>query len=262
MKAKTRLLAGILIGILACEARAATESNSGKPSLRTVDADTLLAWKIDAWAGDAEKQEHLAELLLDPRARVKKAERSEGVHFLLRAATSGRRKSMLQLADALDKGSFGFKKLPAAAHCWAGTPADFDTRLACLSVTDLRAPRDRVPCRDLRVLREGIPADKKNAATMARLCLANKTPAFLVPGPPPGRDADERWRLYAQHGIEWVVTGDVYEAEFEKYRDEFNSATLAGIEAERGKGYMKKLSEDIEARMSRRYQSKNKLLSS
>lgn len=89
-----------------------------------------------------------------------------------------------------------------------------------------------------------------------QVCLANKTPAFLVPGPPPGRDADERSRLYAQHGIELVVTGDVYEAEFEKYRDEFNSATLAGIEAERGQGYVKKLSDDIEARMSRRYQSK------
>ena len=256
MEAKAKLVVGILISILACEARADGESGYDSPLIRLEDSETLQAWKIDAWAGDAEKQELLAELLLDPRAGVKKADRSKGVHLLLRAATSGRRKSMLQLADALNKGAFGFKKLPAAASCWSGTPADFERRLVCLSLTDFQDPRARVPCNDLTAIREGLPSGKKNGITMARLCLANKTPALLVPGPPPGKDAIERGRLYAQYGIEWVITGDVYEDEFEKYRNDFNETVAADIEAKRGQGYMEKLSHDIEARISRRNQGK------
>ncbi|KFI07520.1 hypothetical protein JN27_07905 [Massilia sp. BSC265] len=222
------------------------------------DAETFRVWRIDALAGDAAKQEGLAALLLDPHARANKAGRSEGSHFLVRAAISGRSKSMLQLADLLGRGAFGFKRSPAAARCWSATPDDFDSRLACLSLTDFRDPRARVPCSDLTVMREGVPADRKTGAAMARLCLANKTPALLVPGPPPGKEAIERVRLYARHGIEWVITGDVYEHAFERYRAEFNETVVTRIESKRGKGYMESLSRDIALRISKRYRGKSK----
>lgn len=180
----------------------------------------------------------------------------EGAHFLLQAATSGRSRSTLKLADTLDQGTFGFKKLPDAARCWSGTPASFERRLACLGLTDFRDPRDRVPCSYLTTVREEAPAVRDKGASMARLCLANKTPVLLVPGPPPGKDAIERVRLYAQSGIEMVITGDVYEDEFEKYRYEFNKTIVAGIDATRGQGYMEKLSRDIEARISRRHRGR------
>jgi hypothetical protein len=256
MEAKARLVAAIVMSILSCGAHAGGDTGYDKQLARLEDSKTLQAWRMYASAGDAEKQERLAELLLDPRAPARKASRLEGAHFLLQAATSGRTKSMLKLADALNKGGFGFKKLPDAARCWSGTPTDFETRLACLGLTDFRDPRARVPCNDLTSMREGLPPGRTTGATMARLCLANKTPALLIPGPPPGKDAIERGHLYAQYGIEWVITGDVYEDEFEKYRYEFNKTVVADIEAKRGRGYMEKLSNDIETRMSRRHRGR------
>ena len=250
MEARARRFAAVVMSILSCAAHAGGDAGDNK-RLKLEDSKTLQSWRIYGAAGDAEKQERLAELLLDPQKPAPKASRLAGAHFLLQAATSGRTRSMLKLADALNKGAFGFKKLPDAARCWSGTPADFDTRLACLGLTDFRDPRARVRCNNLTSMTEGLPPGRITGATMARLCLANKTPALLVPGPSPGKDAIERVRLYAQHGIEWVITGDVYEVEFEKYRDEFNMTIVADIDAERGRGYMKKLSNDIEARISR-----------
>lgn len=250
MEARVKRFAAVVMSVLSCGAHAGGDAGDNK-LLNLEDSKTRQAWRMYASAGDAEKQERLAEHLLDPQAPARKASQLEGAHFLLRAATSGRARSMLKLADALDKGAFGFKKLPDAARCWSGTPVDFETRLSCLDLTDFRDPRARVRCNDLTSMREGLPPGRTTGATMARLCLANKTPALLVPGPPPGKEAIERVRLYAQHGIEWVITGDVYEDEFEKYRDEFNKTVVAEIEAKRGRGYMEKLSNDIEARISR-----------
>ena len=250
MKTRTIFLSGILSCILASTVHAGEGPAQDKPLLNLEDAKTLQTWKIDAWTGDATKQERLADLLLDPGAHVKKADRLEGVHFLVRAATSGKPKAMRQLADALDKGAHGFKKLPAAATCWSGMPADFEARLACLRLTDLVNPRDRVRCNDLTEMREGLPPGRVNPNTMARLCLANKTPAVLVPGPPPGKEDLERARLYGEHGIEWIITGDVYDEEYEKYRYEFNRTIAEAIMAERGSGYLNKLSDDIEARIA------------
>ncbi len=250
MEARAKRFAAVVMSILSCGAHAVGNAGDNK-LLNLEDSKILQSWRMYSSAGDAEKQGRLAELLLDPQAPAPKANRSEGAHFLLQAAASGRTKSMLKLADALNKGAFGFKKLPDAARCWSGRPADFETRLACLGLTDFRDPRARVRCNDLTSMIEGLPPGRTTGATMARLCLANKTPALLVPGPPPGKDAIERVRLYAQYGIEWVITGDVYEDEFEKYRHEFNKTVVADIEAKRGRGYMEKLSNDIEARISR-----------
>ena len=251
MAARIKRFAAVVMSIVSCAAHAGGDAGYNKLLAGLDVPKTLQTWRMYASAGDAEKQERLAELLLDPQAPAREASRLEGAHFMLQAATSGRTRSMLKLADALNKGAFGFKMLPDAARCWSGTPADFETRLACLGLTDFQDPRERVRCNDLTSMREGLPPGRTTGATMARLCLANKTPALLVPGPPPGKEAIERTRLYAQYGIEWVITGDVYEDEFEKFRHEFNKTIVADIEAKRGPGYMEKLSNDIEARISR-----------
>ncbi|WP_306396317.1 hypothetical protein [Telluria beijingensis] len=253
MQSTMGLVAGILLGILSCVVQAATLDAQWQDALN--DAGTLQAWRFEADAGDAEKQERLAQLFLGPRGRALKAGPYEGAHFLLRAATNGRRASMLQLSAALDKGAFGFRKLPDAARCWSRLPAGFEQRLACVSLTDVRDPRARVACTDLIVMREEqLGAD--DGVARARLCLANKTPALLVPGPPPGKRDEERVRLYRRHGIEVSVTGDVYEEAFEKYRNDFNKTMIAGIEAERGPGYLDRLGKDIEASLDRRFRGK------
>jgi hypothetical protein len=95
------------------------------------------------------------------------------------------------------------------------------------------------------------PADRDGAA-MARLCLANKTPALLLPGLPPSRQDEARASEYARHGIEWVITGDVYNKQFETFREKFNQTTAESLETRHGRGYLDRLSKEIDARVSRK----------
>jgi hypothetical protein len=85
---------------------------------------------------------------------------------------------------------------------------------------------------------------------MARLCLANKTPALLVPGTPPSPIDLRRISEYARYGIEWVITGDVYNGDFEKFRENFNNTIVEAIDAERGRRYLVTLGKQIEIRIA------------
>lgn len=244
MKGKAALILAIMSGIPCCGAYA--KGNDGRPT-RPDDHAAEQASYIEALQGNPEQQERFAALYLDPRARVTRAKRIEGARFLLKAAASGRREAMLRLADALDSGAHGYAKSPAAARCWSAPPAGFEQRLACLRLTDFRDRASRVPCWDLVGMTIDLPPARRGAATDVRICLANKTPTLLVPGGPPGKEDRERNRLYAKHGISLTITGDVYDESYEKYRYDYNTAAVAAIEAERGKGYMKKLGTQIEA---------------
>jgi hypothetical protein len=222
--------------------------------IRVEDYETLhRSWWADAFLGDAEKQERVAELLLGPHRREAKAQPYEGIHFLFRAAVKGRRTAMLHLAEALDKGEFGLRKLPDAARCWASAPARFEQRLACVRLTDFSDPKARVNCTELAVMEEQEHPGTHDGADMARLCLANKTPALLNPGIPWGTLGDAGVHEYEQHGIEWAFTGDIYDGTFEKFRGKFNKTMAAGIESERGKGYLDRLWKEIEARVSKQH---------
>jgi hypothetical protein len=44
----------------------------------------------------------------------------------------------------------------------------------------------------------------------------------------------------------------VYVEQFETFRGKFNQTTVAALDAEHGRGYMDRLSEEIEARVSRK----------
>lgn len=218
--------------------------------MRVGDYKTLYrSWWFDAQFGGAEKQKRLADLLLGPHGRDVGAPRYEGIQFLFRAAVAGRPAAMRHLAEALGKGTFGLRKLPAAARCWSSAPVGFEQRLACVRLTEFRDPRARLSCMVLAVSRSSPDAVRNGGNAMARLCLANRTPAILVPGPPPGREMLDRIAEYKRHGIDWVVTGDVYEEDFETFRDAFNQAMSGAIDAERGTGYLARLSNAIEARV-------------
>jgi len=206
--------------------------------------------------GDAAMQERAAELALGPHARAAKIRPYEGIHFLFRAAAAGRLAAMRRLAEGLDKGAFGLRKRPDAARCWSGLPAQFEARLACVRLTDYRDPKARVPCPDLIATGPREKLGRRDGPGMAQLCLANRTPALLIFGLPPGKIALAREREYRRHGIDWVVTGDVYNDDFEAFRAAFNDTTVAAIEAERGRGYMERLSADIEARVSGKAQAR------
>jgi hypothetical protein len=153
--------------------------------------------------GDAEKQERLAELFLGPHAREAKAGPYEGIHFLFRAAVNGRRTAMRRLANALNEGKFGLSKRPDAARCWSSASSSgFEGRLACVNLTDFRDPQARVTCTELAVMEAQQHPGTRDGTAMAKLCLANKTPAILVPGLPPTQQDLERVSEYKRHGIE------------------------------------------------------------
>jgi len=250
MSAGLKLSVLLLAALLSCAACADDDLAYENWLIRVGDYETLAnSWRAEAMLGNAEKQERLSALLLGPHARDAKARPHEGIHLLFRAAVNGRPRAMLSLSDALDKGALGLVKRPDAAPCWKGAPAGFEGRLACVELTDFTDPLARVTCTELAVM-DAKHSGKHDGAAMAKLCLANKTPAILVPGPPPSRQTLERVREYARHGIEWEVTGDVYREEFEQFRVQFNQTMVAALEARHGRGYLDRLSKEIDARVA------------
>lgn len=196
-------------------------------------------WSADAWSGNSEKQELVADLLLGPHGKQVKHPPYEAIRYLYYAAVRGRPTAMLKLSKALNTGSFGAIKNPQAAACWAKAPTEPEQKLACMAITEFRDRHIRLGCRQIPFISD--PAES------ARLCLEYKTPALLVPGAPPGPEVIQRQREYAKRGIDLVITGDVYEEEFERYRETFNTTIAEGIEKERGRGYLARLWNEIEA---------------
>lgn len=215
-------------------------------------AKAYAKWFPGAAMGDLEQQELIADLLLGPHAHAVKRDRHEGTRFLYRAAIGGRRTAMLSLSDAINKGSFGLKSVPAAAECWSKAPSSLGGRSVCVGLTEFEVPRARASCSELPHVEEQGVTNEESAVAKAKLCLANNTPALLVPGPPPGAQDTKRTREYARYGIEWRITGDVYEEEFEQYREKFNATMVEGIEAKHGRGYLERLSKEIEEGIKRR----------
>jgi hypothetical protein len=212
-----------------------------------IEREQTLAYGA-AVMGDGKEQEHFADILLGPHANDVKHQPYDGIRFLYRAAIGGRRTAMLKLSRALESGSFGLRRSPDAARCWAKAPAQWKPRIACVGMTDFSDRKARPECLELAVTgdRDQLP-NQLDGKTFARLCLANKTPAMLVFGLPPGPQEERRAREYARHGIQWVVTGDVYHPNFERFRNAFNDTMVDAIDAERGRGYFDKLSNDISA---------------
>jgi hypothetical protein len=254
MSVGSKLLVVLLASLLSCGAFANDDLEYENWLIRVGDHETLArSWWGEAMFGNAEKQERLAELFLGPHAREAKARPYEGVHFLFRAAVSGRRKAMLRLAEGLNKGEFGLSKRPDAAKCWSSAPTSFAGRLACVELTDFRDPLARVPCLELAVidaLNDTYGLRTHDGGAMAQLCVANKTPAILSPGPPPSEQTMARVREYERHGIDWAITGCVYNERFEIFRGKFNQTIFAALEAQHGRGYLDRLSKEIDARVS------------
>lgn len=211
--------------------------------------EAYIAWWGGAMDGDSEKQELLANMLLGPHGYAVKRigyPRRQGMRYLYRAAIGGRRSAMLALADASRSGLLGVEKSVDAAACWSKAPAGLQQRIACVELTEFRDREARASCSELALVGRSDVHDKQSGPLLAKLCIANKTPALLIPGGPPSAQDLRREREYAKHGIEWVITGDVYNGDFEQFRDSFNGAIVDGVEAERGRGYFERLSKEID----------------
>lgn len=160
---------------------------------------------------------------------------------------------MLKFSSLLRTGKSGARKSPEAAKCWAGQPEKYQSIISCVEVTEFRNAQARTSCVELVLM--GRPASLRHAdgASLARLCLANRTYALLVPGAPPSARDLRRVREYARVGIEWVITGDVYNGDYERFRDGFNSTIIAKVEAERGPGYFERLAKKIDGSSTSEY---------
>jgi hypothetical protein len=202
-----------------------------------------------AIVGDSEKQEFVANLLLGEHGNAIKHQPYEGIRFLYRAAIAGRPTAMTSLSKALEKGAFGLKRSSRAAQCWSKTPPDVAGQLACVALTDFRDRQARPPCSQFLIFLNEDATNKEEGVALAKLCLANKTPALLVPGGPPGPQALHLSREWARYGIEWSITGDMYSEKFEQFRVAFNSTTRQAIEREHGSGYLEKLAMEIDTRI-------------
>lgn len=244
---------GLMLLRLCFNARADKSLDEGRQHYEAARyTEAYIAWWGGAMEGDSEKQELVANLLLGPHGRALKRvryPRREGMRYLYRAAIGGRRSAMLALADASRSGQLGVKKRVDAAECWAKAPISLQQRIACVELTQFRDPGARASCPELALVGRSDVQDKRSAPLLAKLCIANKTPALLVPGPPPSAQDLRREREYAKRGIAWVITGDVYNGDFEKFRESFNQATVDEVEAERGRGYFERLSKEIDDRV-------------
>jgi hypothetical protein len=244
---------GLMLLIACFNARADKLLDEGRQHYeagRYVEA--YMAWWGGAIEGDSEKQELLANLLLGPHGHALKRiryPRREGIRYLYRAAIGGRRSAMLALADASRSGRFGVERRVDAAKCWSKAPASLQERITCVGLTAFRDREARASCSELALVGRSDVHDKKSGPVLAKLCIANKTPALLVPGAPPSAQDLRREREYAKYGIEWVITGDVYNGDFEQFREDFNDAIVDEVEAERGRGYFEKLSKKIDDRV-------------
>jgi hypothetical protein len=237
---------GIMLLIACFNARADKLLDAGRYT------EAYIAWWGGAIKGDGEKRELLANLLLGPHGHAVKRvryPRREGMRYLYRAAIGGRRNAMLALADASRSGRLGVEKRVDAAECWLKAPASLQQRVACVELTEFRDREARASCSELALAGGSDVYDKKSGPLLAKLCIANKTPALLVPGGPPSAQDLRREREYAKRGIEWVITGDVYNGDFEKFRESFNGAIVDGVDAEHGRGYFEGLSKEIDGRV-------------
>lgn len=245
---------GLILLIACCNAGADKLLDQGR---QHYDAgrytEAYIAWWGGAIDGDTEKQELIANLLLGPHGQeVKRTRypRREGVRYLYRAAVGGRRSAMLAIGDASRSGLLGLERHVDAAQCWSQAPPSLQQRIACVELTAFRDRQARASCSELALVQRS-EADEKSGPLLAKLCMANKTPALFVPGGPPSARDRRRTREYERHGIEWVITGDVYDGDFERFRESFNDAIVEQVDREYGRGYLERLSREIENRLSK-----------
>ncbi|HEX2948575.1 MAG TPA: hypothetical protein VHV83_03245 [Armatimonadota bacterium] len=234
-------IVGLMLLIACFDARADKALDEGRQHYEAGRyTEAYMAWWGGAIERNSEKQELLANLLLGPHRHALKRIRNprrEGMRYLYRAAIAGRRSAMLSLAEAARSGLLGVERRVDAAECWSKAPASLQDRIACVELTEFRDREARASCSELALAGRSEVHDQKRGPLFAKLCIANKTPALLVPGAPPSAQDERREREYAKHGIQWVITGDVYDGDFEQFRENFNDVIVAGVEAERGRGY-------------------------
>lgn len=182
-------------------------------------------WFAEAEEGDPETQQKVSILLFQHQIDVGKysAKRKDlALQFLIRSALNGQISAMHSLSAASVAGNFGLRKNREAADCWLKAAHTGQTNAGCAGELDLRHKASRPRCAQISMMDNRDASSEAHGVEIARKCIAVKTLAILVPGPPPGPDDKIKDREYGRYGIERIVTGDSFDEKFEAFRRGFN----------------------------------------
>ena len=186
-----------------------------------------------AETGDVQAQEAIsARMLAGPLMLFgrRRDARDDGTRLLYLAATADHARARQRMAAAAREGKFGVARNARAALCWASRAAAIE----CAQHTAFDRPAARPTCRQMITRGDQQPWRAADAPAKARLCMANRTLALLIPGGPPSMATEKLIDEYARHGIDYDVTGDTTTAEFEAFRERFNRLMEKEIVARHG----------------------------
>ncbi len=208
-----------------------------------------------ALQGEADAQEAISSKLLDPRFRLypdRRNSQSQGMQFLFLAAMQGNVKAKERMAGAVRAGRYGLEKSAAAGTCWADSAKGTTPTEACLKLTRFTQKKSKPYCEQTTNRGRGMPVKAADAPFMARRCIAADMLSMFVPGGPPTADTEILIAEYERHGIDYVVTGDVYESDFEAFRESFNAIMVKEIIARFGADIFKQIQAAADAKIAPR----------
>jgi len=152
-----------------------------------------------------------------------------------------------RMASGSEEGKLGLVKDMDAAACWRRVQAGKTQPMACAGLTRFKNKAGRAKC-DQLVMRGGQAS--LSGAEAAQRCLANKTPAILIPMPPPTtKYMTTLDKAYGRYGIEWMPAGDAFSEQSMHFMESFNTAMAEDIQRHHGADVFDKIHAEIQAAM-------------
>ncbi len=209
---------------------------------------------VSALLGEPEAQEAISRKLLDPRFRLypdRGPSQSKGATFLYLAAVKGNVKAQERMAVAVRAGKYGLVKSTAAGICWADAAKGATPSIECIRQTRFKRKESEPYCAQLTARGPDKPARAADAPAIANQCIAAGMLSILVPGGPPSKATEIVIAEFARHDIDYVVTGDVFETDFEAFRESFNAIMAKEITSRLGADIFKRIQTAPNAKIAR-----------
>lgn len=125
--------------------------------------------------------------------------------------------------------------------CYRGARPPSD----CLAVTRYLSAAGRPRCEDLVMMEESRGRDGRADAL---LCLANQTPAVLIPmSPPTEKYLAALDKVYGRYGIEWMPLGDAFNEQMLNHLRTFNDIMGKDIERRLGADILDRINAELQA---------------
>jgi hypothetical protein len=207
-------------------------------------------WPSATMGRDSEIQESFALLMfsdLPLKVRFDGKRKDLALHMLTRSALNGRASAMQRMAAGSANGWLGLAKDLRSAACWSQAAAGALSPAGCLAVTRYQSEAGRPHCDELVMMEESRGRDGR---LDAELCLANETPAMLIPmSPPTQKYLDALAKVYGRYGIEWMSRGDALDEGMMNHMQAFNDRMAGDIERRHGADVFDRIDAELKAEM-------------